>query len=318
MKPRHTKSSLGSFIITIDTEGDNLWSSPKEVTTRNALYLPRFQQLCESFGLKPTYLVNYEMAVCPVFIEFGRDILSRKAGEIGMHLHAWNSPPIIPLTKDDSHNKPFLIEYPKEVVRAKIDFMTKLLEDTFSTSITSHRAGRWAINEHYAKTLIEFGYLTDCSVTPYINWNGTLGDPNGKGGSNYRSFPTIPYFIDPDNIRRSGNSPLLEVPMTVSKRCPPALRSLSTILRQIFRNQWLRPNGHNRDAMISHVFDSAVDDAPYLEFMLHSSELMPAGSPTFPDTESVEKLYGDLSDLFETASALFRPATLAEFRSQYN
>lgn len=317
MKPQPTNHSFGSFIITIDTEGDNLWSSPSVVTTRNALYLPRFQQLCEHFGLKPTYLVNYEMAISPVFIEFGRDLQSRGAGEIGMHLHAWNSPPIIPLTRDDSRNKPFLIEYPHDIVRSKIDFMTKLLQDTFSTEITSHRAGRWAMNEHYAKTLIDFGYLTDCSVTPHVNWNATLGDPSGIGGSNYHDFPTTPYFIDPDNIRQPGNSPLLEVPMTVSRRCPPVLRSLSAVLRQIFKNQWLRPNGRNREAMISQVFDAAVDGAPYLEFMLHSSELMPAGSPTFPDSESIERLYDDLSDLFETASVLFKAATLSEFRKHY-
>lgn len=317
MELRHKNNSLGSFIITIDTEGDDIWSSPREITTRNALYLPRFQQLCERFGLKPTYLVNYEMAVSDAFVEFGKDLLSRGKGEIGMHLHAWNSPPIIALTHDDSRNKPFLIEYPEETMRAKIDFMTKLLQDTFLTRITSHRAGRWAMNEHYAQTLIEFGYLTDCSVTPHVDWHGTLGNPNGRGGSDYHDFPTTPYFIDPRDIRKPGNSPLLEVPMTVSKRCPAALRPLSNVFRQILRNQWLRPNGHNREAMISQVIDAAVDGGPYLEFMLHSSELMPAGSPTFRDARSIEQLYDDLEELFETAATLFKPATLDEFRKQY-
>jgi hypothetical protein len=62
--------SLGSFIVTIDTEGDDIWNGPREITTCNARYLPRFQELCERFGLKPTYLVNYEMAVSPAFVEF--------------------------------------------------------------------------------------------------------------------------------------------------------------------------------------------------------------------------------------------------------
>ena len=44
---------------------------------------------------------------------------------------------------------------------------------------------------------------------------------------------------------------------------------------------------------------------------------MPAGSPTFPDTGSVEQLYADLEALFERASALFTGATLAEFRHAY-
>jgi hypothetical protein len=321
-------NSLGSFIVTIDTEGDDIWNGPREITTRNALYLPRFQQLCECFGLKPTYLVNYEMAVSPAFVEFGRDVQARGKGEIGMHLHAWNSPPIAALTGDDNRHKPFLIEYPADALRAKVDFMTKLLQDVFGTPITSHRAGRWAMNEHYARTLIEYGYLTDCSVTPYVDWRGTLGNPVAAGGSDYRDFPTEPYFIDPEDIGRPGNSPLLEVPMTVSKRCPPALRPLVRailsrpglprhVVSRMLRNQWLRPNGYNRSAMIAQVEEAAAAGASHVEFMLHSSEFMPAGSPTFPDARSVERLYADLEALFERASALFSGATLGEFRHAF-
>ena len=91
-----------SFLITIDTEGDNLRSKPAEVTTRNARFLPRFQRLCDRFGFKPTYLTNWEMANCPAFSEFAADVLARGAGEDGMHLHAWDSLPCMPLTGEDS------------------------------------------------------------------------------------------------------------------------------------------------------------------------------------------------------------------------
>ena len=43
-----------AFLVTIDTEGDDLWSRPREIGTRNAAFLPRFQALCEAHGLKPT------------------------------------------------------------------------------------------------------------------------------------------------------------------------------------------------------------------------------------------------------------------------
>ena len=42
------------FLITIDTEGDDLWSHPRNITTKNARYLPRFQKLCESYGFNTT------------------------------------------------------------------------------------------------------------------------------------------------------------------------------------------------------------------------------------------------------------------------
>ena len=54
---------MKKFIITVDTEGDNLWGYKEgdTITTNNALYIPRFQELCENYGFKPVYLTNYEM-----------------------------------------------------------------------------------------------------------------------------------------------------------------------------------------------------------------------------------------------------------------
>jgi hypothetical protein len=68
-----------AFLVTIDTEGDDLWSRPREIGTRNAAFLPRFQALCEEHGLKPTWLVNHEMALCRVFQRFARAVLVRSA-----------------------------------------------------------------------------------------------------------------------------------------------------------------------------------------------------------------------------------------------
>jgi len=139
-----------AFIITIDAEGDNLWARPRQITTRNARYLPRFQALCERFRFKPVYLANYEMALSSTFVEFARDVVARDAGEIGMHLHAWNSPPLEPLTRDDFHYQPYLIEFPEPVMREKIKTVTGLLEERLDQPMISHRAGRWAFDARYA------------------------------------------------------------------------------------------------------------------------------------------------------------------------
>lgn len=49
-----------AFIITIDTEGDNLWQNHKYIATENVHFLPRFQTLCEKYLFKSVYLTNYE------------------------------------------------------------------------------------------------------------------------------------------------------------------------------------------------------------------------------------------------------------------
>ncbi len=207
-----------SFIITIDTEGDNLWSRPSKLTTNNVKFIPRFQSLCEAHEFKPTYLTNYEMVSSPNFQDFGKDILTRNTGEIGMHLHAWDNPPIAPLTKNDSFFLTYLTEYPERVMRNKIEFLTKLLEKTFRVKMRSHRAGRYAFDETYAKILVENGYCVDCSVTPYVSWKKTTGDPNREGGPDFSNFPNDNYFLELENISRPGNSSLLEVPVTIFAR----------------------------------------------------------------------------------------------------
>lgn len=270
-----------AFLITIDTEGDNLWQKHDSITTENARYLPRFQQLCEKYGFKPVYLTNYEMAIDPAYREFARDVIARGVAEIGMHLHAWNSPPIAPLTADDWRYKPYLIEYRDAVMREKVAHMTHLLEDTFQTKIVSHRAGRWAFDERYARLLMEYGYQVDCSVTPRVNWQMAKGDPEGNGGTDYRKFPQHAYFIDENDISLEGHSRLLEVPMSIQYKHPGWLNSLKQgydRLRGKVRSpsvHWLRPMGGNVAAMKRVVEQTLAQGNDYVEYMLHSSEYMP-------------------------------------------
>ena len=207
--------SKPTFLITIDTEGDNLWEKLSTITTKNSRFLPRFQELCEKYKFKPTWLTNYEMAMCSIFTDLGHDVLRRRVGEIGMHLHAWNSPPIV---RHDTRNTTYLIEYPENIMKEKIGFMTELLEQRFQCKVVSHRAGRWALDTTYVRLLIDHGYKVDCSVTPHVSWANHPGGCDGSGGSDYTHFPVGPYFMDLDRIDRQGNSPLLELPVSIVQR----------------------------------------------------------------------------------------------------
>ena len=314
------------FIITIDTEGDDLWSRPREITTRNAAYLPRFQSLCERHGFRPVYLVNYEMAMSDAFVEFGRDVQARVAGEIGMHLHAWNSPPLVPLTADDFRFQPYLTEYPDPVMKAKIRVLTELLEDRFGRPMVSHRAGRFGFDGRYASMLADAGYRVDCSVTPGVDWGGSLGDPRGSGGPDYRGFPERPYFIDPADISAPAAGGLLEVPMSVRSsrlyRCAqwayriPLLRSAANRLSRGLR--WLAPAENGLDDMRTAARQVRNDGSDCLEFMLHSSELMPGGSPSFRNAADIDRLYESLEVLFAELATWCRGMTLQEFAAQYS
>ncbi|OTA19196.1 deacetylase [Xenorhabdus beddingii] len=311
--------SLPAFIITIDTEGDDLWQNREQISTKNTHYLPRFQDLCERFGFKPVWLTNYEMAMDDSYIEFAKDVIARNTGEIGMHLHAWNNPPIVPLTDDDMRYKPYLIEYPKDQIKAKVDLMTNLLEERLQTKMLSHRAGRWAFNEYYAQLLVEYGYQVDCSVTPKVNWSFTQGDPNGNGGTDYSHFPAHAYFMDLQDISKEGNSPLLQVPMSIQYKHSAVMNFIKQKYDQLRGKQrsssvnWLRPKGGNLEQMKEVVQKTLASGSDYVEFMLHSSEFMPAGSPTFKNEEQIEQLYQDLEGLFAFLKPLVQGMTLAEY-----
>ncbi len=309
------------FLITIDTEGDNLWGAPSQITTRNSDFLQRFQDTCEEFQLRPTYLVNYEMAMCPKFRTFGRDVLARNVGEIGMHLHAWNAPPIEALTEDDHRFSPFLIEYSDAAMRSKIAYQTTLLADVFGVTPVSHRAGRWALDRRHVELLIEFGYRVDCSVTPGVSWKMEGKAPAGLEGTDYRAFPKQAYWIDPSDPSKEGRSTLLEVPVTILSGV-----DWSWIRPRVFRSAanriwpesiWLRPSGRNLWHMLRTVSRVLAENRTYAEFMLHSSELMPGGSPLFPTKERIEKLYSDLRCLFKTVAASFTGATMKEYSEWY-
>lgn len=308
-----------ALLITIDTEGDNIWLNRDTLTTRNARFLPRFQQLCEKYQFKPVYLTNYEMARDACFTEFARDVLARGKGEVGMHLHAWNSPPHYALTEDDQKYQPYLVEYPHAVMRQKIEHMTHLLEDTFQMEIVSHRAGRWSFDARYAALLVEYGYRVDCSVTPCVDWRFSPGDPSQQGGADYRHFPRQAYFINMQDIARPGCSSLLEVPMSTRYKHGRFV----TVLQQAWRKarrisrpasvRWVRPTGSNQQQMQDTVLQCLAEGCDHIEFMLHSSEFMPGGSPTFKDAESVERLYDDLEQFFSWMTAHTSGMTLAEY-----
>ncbi|VFP84140.1 Glycoside hydrolase/deacetylase, beta/alpha-barrel superfamily protein [Candidatus Erwinia haradaeae] len=307
------------LIITIDTEGDNLWKNHNKITTKNTDFLPRFQELCEKYKFKTTWLTNYEMSVDAKYIEFAKSIIKNNSGEIGMHLHAYNNPPLYNLTGDDLRYKPYLIEYPPKIMKQKVMYITSLLEDTLQIKMRSHRAGRWALNTLYAQLLIEQGYQVDCSVTPHVSWQSSMGDPCGSGGTNYQKFLEHAYFIDPDDISKSGCSTLLEVPMSTQHKHCSFINQVQKIYNKLHgkkRNpsvHWLRPQGGNVAQMIKVIRKTLSSNKGYLEFMIHSSELMPGGSPTFKSKKDIEMLYQDLEKLFYYLSMRTISMSLSEF-----
>lgn len=294
------------FIITVDTEGDNLWSYNlgDDISTKNADYIQPFQSLCEKYGFKPVYLTNYEMANDDLFVKQAKKWLANGNCEIGIHLHAWNNPPLIDL-RGPYNGNPYLIEYSEDVMRAKFDVIYNLLKEKFSIKPVSHRAGRWAMDNRYFNILKEYEVLVDCSHTAGASWKSQKGVT--LGGSDYTNVSDIPTIING----------VLEVPISVLKSHRPFAGNVRHRARCLIKGHgiYLRPAGSLFDEMKYYLDNlSKRKDLDYVEFMIHSSELMPGGSPYFPDVKSVNKLYQTMDALFSYAHRLgYQGITLKDY-----
>lgn len=292
---------MKKFIITVDTEPDGQWDMNSKGTIKNSAYIPRFQELCEQYNFKPVYLVDYKMLDSKEMIKFLNKCIKNGTCEVGMHLHAWDTPPYHYL--DTSKNaRPYLIEYPEEIMYEKIASLHEALSQNFETDIISHRAGRWAINAKYLKILDELNYKIDCSLTPGINWQKTKGAVSG--GPDYSKVPKGTFWIDKTSI--------LEVPMTVEKiHYSRNIFSIKELAKCILgRNVWLRPALYSVNEMDKVV---KANESEFDEFMVHSSELMPGGSPYFTSENDIELLYERMNLFFEKISRTHEGQTLSEF-----
>ena len=301
------------FLITIDTEADNQWDHGRELTVENIKYVPHFQELCEKYNIKPTYLVTSEVCEDPYSQKIFSEYIKNEKAEIGAHLHSWTTAPFLDKAgyRFNDPNHAFATEFPEEIIHQKLQNLTNQIEQSFGKKPLSFRSGRFGFDERVARILVDNGYIVDSSVTPYTNWSVNKGIPDGNGGPDFREFSSFPYSYTFD----SGS--LLEIPVTILPTKFPLNGSetlakeyfkrvdnnifLRGIRKVFFQNQplWLRPYLHMNNRLLEDVINQAIKiKLPFLVMMFHSSELMPGCSKYRKDKESVEKLFELLEQLF--------------------
>lgn len=284
------------FIITVDTEGEGGWSwqPGTPISTENSLYIERFQELCDRFHFPPVYLTNWEMINEPRFVEKAIEWEKDGRCEIGIHVHAWSNPPEYKLNRVYSGTD-YLIEYPEEIMREKFKILYNQIRHVVGHPPYTHRAGRWAMDERYFKILEEYEILVDCSFTPGISWKNNVGAT--IGGTDYSNSLHSAHYI----------GSILEVPMSVKRMHTWGRGSYKHKLKGYIlgKNVWLRPAGNLAHEMIDLIKEKEKSgEADYVEFMIHSNELMPGGSPYFKTSEDIEQLYKTMEKVFAYAKTL--------------
>lgn len=279
-----------SLLVTVDTEGDDEWSFRRSPASENIGWLGDFEAALRRVGCRSTYLVTYTVAQDERAAEVLRGYRDTRGAEIGAHCHAWNTPP----EAEPDGAQLFLNELPETVQREKLGNLTHAIEERLGVRPVSFRGGRFGANASTMKCLAELGYQVDSSVTPGVSWRRTPGLPGGEGGPDYRRAPVHTYWQDTSDPCVPGDGPLLEVPVTVvrSRRLPAAAeRALAAYGPASFasavagklglgRMIWFYPAFQEADEMVQAAEIAAGrEGGDVLTMMLHSSELMPGGSP---------------------------------------
>lgn len=321
------------LLFTIDVEEDMpRWNITNPITVENARALPGLQEICDEFGVRPTYLCNYPMVVQQPSAGILQKLHASGRCEIGTHLHPWNTPPFngIPgKSVDEQTIAYYLRDLGPGKFRAKLDLLTKEIQQLTGIRPLTFRAGRYGIDGPTLRVVQELGYTVDTSVTP-------LAEHTADGGPDFRSAPQIPYRPSGDDVRHRGNLQIVEVPVSIAltRRVPRSLSNLYvhlprwTRLRGILSSDflnivdyaWLYPVRFNLKQMQLCARSLIAHGSPVLNVFLHSSELVPGVSGAVHTPEDarrcVERIRGILQFCVQDLGA--RPMTLAECGPEMN
>jgi len=294
-------SSPPALLVGVDTEADDQWSEAgrRHLQVRNAGRLPDLQRVCDAHGVRPTYLVTWEMATEPDSVAVLRGLLETGRCEVGTHLHPWSSPPRRP----EDLRGTYPSQLPDDLLERQLRELTEAIEARLGVRPVSYRAGRHGFDARSLRHLEALGYRVDSSVDPLFN-------ESRRGGPCFAGAPVRPYRLDRGDVRRPGDSPILEIPVTAATvpalpkpleaafcRVPP-LPWRGALRRFGLRAVWLRPSYTPVDEAVRLARRLVAAGQPCLNVLFHSSELLPGGSPYTPDAAAAGRFLGDLDRLF--------------------
>ena len=289
--------------VTIDTEADNQWSSSgrRHLSYQNIRALPRLEALFDKYGIRPTYLVTYDVASDEESAHYFRRLFREGRCEVGAHFHPWTTPPIF---KDEIEKGSYPHHLPEERHFEKMVRLTRAIQENIGVRPVSFRAGRWGFDGNSVRLLEKLGYRVDSSVTPFYSWQK-------DGGPVFITAPTTPYFPDPNDVCREGTGTLLEVPVTIGLSGPlgylpkNALRRLvrhGTLFEwltrfKLLQTLWLRPSYTSGKGMVRLSRRILNDDGKILTMMFHSSEIVVGGSPHHRNETELSHFFDQLEEV---------------------
>lgn len=190
----HTKvaeppETLPCLMVLADAEEAFDWGKPFSRAATDVSSMARqvdAHRVYERYGVRPTYLVDYPVAIQDAGRAPLRELLADRRCDIGAQLHPWVSPPYteeVTTWNSFNGNLPAALEY------AKLERLCAAITDAFGTAPRIYRAGRYGVGARTAEMLLALGFQADSSTMP--RWSYVR-----EGGPDYLDASTRLYWLD--------------------------------------------------------------------------------------------------------------------------
>lgn len=311
------------YTVTVDTEEEWDWDAgwpTDNLAVTNIACLPDFQQRCARHGAAVTYFTNYAVMNDAVARETMRTLAQQPGVEVGMHIHPWNTPPL-DYQGPVAARETFIHNLPAELAVAKLKTVYERFRDIGLTP-TSFRGGRYSSGPVMHRFLQTHGFVADASVVPYTTWAD-------DGAPDYRHRTVFPARLPPAG---PDGPALWEIPLSYGFTRRPfafwgsvyhqversALRHLRLLgladRLGLVRKAWLNLESPLSGNMLVFLRQLQRMGVPCVNFTLHSSSLVPGGSPYTRTPADRERLLARIDEVLAALAQWqeFQPATMTE------
>lgn len=278
------------YLVTVDVEEEFDWTKPieREGYSLEALEaITDFQTLCEEYGVKPLYLVDWPIISDPRGKEIYGQFVREGRAEVGIQLHPWVNPPF---DEEVTQRNTYAGNLPVELERAKFFALRDAITEVTGTQPIAYRAGRYGIGPQTLNLLREAGVRFDTSVRANFDYSKAEGP-------DFSQYPLEPYWLDKSLgivelpvtsvfwglLRRQGAL----FPLAQMAGVTKSLMARGRLLERIS----LTPEGISVEEVIRGI-DIALDDGlPILNFSFHSPSLKAGYTPYVRKDEDVAAFY---------------------------
>ena len=306
------------YTVTVDTEESWDWDAGFSVDAgcvANIQQLERFDAAVRERGAVATYFTDYSV-VADAAASDALLKVAEQGSEIGLHIHPWNTPPF-PDREPISPRNSFLHNLPRDLALAKLETVFTAFKE-IGIRPQSFRGGRYSTSDWIQQYLCNEGILADASILPMTTWQD-------DGAPDYRSRDTYPRRLD------YGGSALWEIPLTIgftrggwpfwkkfyelASRSPLCnLRLIGVAEKLLVSRVWLNLENFLGEKSLPLLHQLRRMQLPCINITMHSSSLVPGGSPYSKTEADVENLYDRLNSVLGTLQAWpeFKPATVSQ------